>query len=86
MVSPTSVELEVVSTELELLVEDSCCTELCEGTTVTNGLDQGLDDGLDIDGDDTGDGEEDEDILIVLTDEIEVLLAWDSPVPEVPRG
>lgn len=87
MVSPTSVELGVGSTEVELLVEDSSCTELCEGTTVTNGLDDGLDDGLedglddgfddglDTDVDDTGDGETEEDIRMILTDEEDVLLA-----------
>ena len=71
--------------ELGRLVEDSTCTELCEGTTVTNGLEDGLGDGMDVDEDGTGEGET-EDVQEVLTDKKEVLLAWDAPVPEVPRG
>jgi hypothetical protein len=84
MVTRTSVELGGVKTELGLSVEDSDCTELCKGSTVTTeGL--GLVDGMDKEEDSTGDGDTGG-IREVLTDETEVLLGWGIPVPDVPRG
>lgn len=83
-VSPTSVELGFVSSELGLLVGVSGCTVLCKGSTVTNG-DPGLVDGMDEDEDSTGVGGTDG-LRDVLTDEKEVLLGKEAPVPDVPRG
>ena len=36
--------------------------------------------------DGTKEGKSEEDLQEVLTDEKEVLLAWEAPDPEVPRG
>ncbi len=75
-----------MSTELGLLVEVSTCTKLCEETKVTSGLEDGLDNGMDVDEDGTGKGEIEEVRKVLTDEEAEVLLAWDAPDPEVPRG
>ena len=72
--------------ELGLAAEDSTCSKLCGGTTVTNGLNGGLHDDLDVDESGTGDEGTEEELQEVLTDEKGVLLAWEAPDPEVPRG
>jgi hypothetical protein len=85
-VSPTcsiSLELGGMYTEVELVADGCTCVDDCGGAMVTKELGGCVGDGLDEDG--TGEGEKDK-LRNVLTDEKTVLLAWEAPVPEVPRG